>query len=281
MLRWRLSLGALLIGLLIALCWLDHCSAAPGLWLLPVALVAVVLSTGEILRLARTAQLRPVAWPVYATNLLLVLAHWAIRPAGLAPASRLAWIAVILALGVLAAFVAEIHRYQSPGGVTANLGASGLAMLYVGLLLSITVQLRMTWGVLALVSLLVVVKMGDTGAYTIGRLIGRHKMAPVLSPGKTWEGAAGAVFFACLGSWLCFHWTAGAGIPGGWLLYGLLVGITGIFGDLAESLLKRDVGCKDSSHWMPGFGGVLDMVDSVLLAAPVAWICWALGLVSA
>jgi phosphatidate cytidylyltransferase len=63
------------------------------------------------------------------------------------------------------------------------------------------------------------------------------------------------------------------------LAYGLLVGAAGIIGDLAESLLKRDVGRKDSSTWLPGFGGVLDMVDSVLIAAPVAWACWLLGLV--
>ena len=63
------------------------------------------------------------------------------------------------------------------------------------------------------------------------------------------------------------------------LLFGLLVAAAGMLGDLAESLIKRDVGCKDSSTWMPGFGGVLDILDSVLLAAPVAWICWAMGLV--
>jgi phosphatidate cytidylyltransferase len=59
-----------------------------------------------------------------------------------------------------------------------------------------------------------------------------------------------------------------------WLFYGVLLGIAGIFGDLAESLIKRDVGRKDSSTWMPGFGGVLDLLDSLLFAAPVAWLCW-------
>ena len=128
--------------------------------------------------------------------------------------------------------------------------------------------------------------MGDTGAYTVGRLIGRHKMAPSISPGKTVEGALGAFLFACLGSWLTFRWIVpflpeGAG-PGpwyGWLLFGVLVGGAGMLGDLAESLLKRDVGVKDSSTWMPGFGGVLDILDSLLLSAPVAWFCWAFGLV--
>jgi phosphatidate cytidylyltransferase len=65
----------------------------------------------------------------------------------------------------------------------------------------------------------------------------------------------------------------------GWIAFGLLVGGAGMVGDLAESLLKRDVGRKDSSTWMPGFGGVLDVLDSLLLSAPVAWACWAFGLV--
>ena len=92
----------------------------------------------------------------------------------------------------------------------------------------------------------------------------------------------------CLGSWLAFEHLFPLMFPGGasravpawgWLAYGLLVGAAGVIGDLAESLLKRDVGQKNSSDWMPGFGGVLDILDSVLLAAPVAYLCWALELV--
>ena len=149
-------------------------------------------------------------------------------------------------------------------------------------------NVRLVYGIGALLSWIIVVKMGDTGAYAVGRLIGRHKMAPSISPGKTIEGALGALVFACLGSWLTFRWIvplfAAEGSPApalwyGWLLFGVLVGGAGILGDLAESLLKRDVGVKDSSTWMPGFGGVLDILDSLLLSAPVAWFCWAFGLV--
>ena len=113
----------------------------------------------------------------------------------------------------------------------------------------------------------------------------------MLSPGKTVEGAVGALVFACLGSWATFRWpvrwlvpvtqgqSAGTSPWWGWILFGLLVGGTGLMGDLAESMLKRDVGRKDSSSWLPGFGGVLDILDSILLAAPVAWLCWALRVV--
>jgi phosphatidate cytidylyltransferase len=134
-------------------------------------------------------------------------------------------------------------------------------------------------GLIALVALLLVVKMGDSGAYTVGRLIGRHKMSPVVSPGKTIEGAIGAFAFACLASWFAFTYLPlwmGAARPHrvwGWIVFGVAVGGAGLLGDLAESLMKRDVGAKDSSAWMPGFGGVLDLLDSILFAAPVAYLC--------
>jgi len=113
-------------------------------------------------------------------------------------------------------------------------------------------------------------------------LMGRHKMTPVLSPGKTVEGAVGAIFFACLGAWLSWHFLlpymntacTASGSSWAWILYGILLGIAGILGDLAESLLKRDAGRKDSSTWLPGFGGVLDVLDSLLFAAPVGWAFW-------
>jgi phosphatidate cytidylyltransferase len=192
------------------------------------------------------------------------------------------------AAAVLLVIVGQLWCYQKPGGNTAHLAAGVFALVYVGLMLSFAVQLRIAWGVGALAAWVIVVKMGDSGAYAVGRLIGRHKMAPLISPGKTIEGAIGALVFSCLGSWAAFTWIVpftmnnpwtGAGTAWGWIVFGLLVGGAGMLGDLAESLLKRDVGVKDSSTWMPGFGGVLDIVDSLLLSAPVAWFCWASGLV--
>jgi phosphatidate cytidylyltransferase len=130
--------------------------------------------------------------------------------------------------------------------------------------------------------------MGDIGAFTVGKICGRTKLAPRLSPGKTIEGAIGGLVFACFGSWVALAVIApliaplpsGWVPPGrGWLIYGVAVGATGMVGDLAESLIKRDMGTKDSSLWLPGFGGVLDLLDSVLLAAPVAYLFWSLRLV--
>jgi phosphatidate cytidylyltransferase len=139
----------------------------------------------------------------------------------------------------------------------------------------------------ALVSLIFVAKMSDTGAYTFGRLLGRHKMAPVLSPKKTIEGGLGGILTACACSYLFFAviapWIVGpdAAAPSLWgcLVYGVVVSVAGVVGDLAESLLKRDMERKDSSRWMPGLGGVLDVLDSLLIASPAAYLCWIAGIV--
>jgi phosphatidate cytidylyltransferase len=276
MLRWRLILGVMLVLAVVALGWLDAHAALPGVWLVPLAMVAAVLGGQEAMELlARPA---PV-WPVHLGNLLLVLAAWS--PIVLRwPAGPYAVAALAAAVWLL--FVVVVGQYQAPGGNAARLAAMTLAVVYVGFMLTFAVDLRVQWGVGALASMVVVVKMGDTGAYTVGRLIGRHKMAPKLSPGKTIEGALGALVFSVLGAWASLAligWASGTSAPGGWLAYGLLVGAAGMFGDLAESFLKRDAGVKDSSRWLPGFGGVLDIIDSILLAAPVAWACWSWGLV--
>lgn len=306
MLRWRLLLGTLFIAALVGLCWLDAIGAAglpPGSYLFPLALLLGVVASGEMLWLyaARPADERPIPWLVYGGNLAIIGINAVplFCPAATAGSAvgRLGWPMAAFVGAVLIGFVGEMRRYERPGHTLARLSLALLALAYVGLLLSCTVQLRIIRpgriGLTAVASLIAVVKMGDTGAYTVGRLFGRHKMTPVLSPGKTWEGAAGAIVFAAIAGWLSLRLLPGAvGGPlvalgpvpdrlgrGEWIVYGVVVGIAGLLGDLAESLIKRDAGRKDSSPWMPGFGGLLDLLDSILFAAPVAWLCWAAGLV--
>ena len=187
-----------------------------------------------------------------------------------------------IAAGVLIAFVGEMLRFKLPGGHLINLTGAVFAIVYVGLLGSFLVMLRIAYGVPALVSMIIVAKLCDVGAYTVGRLIGRHKMAPSLSPGKTIEGAVGGIAFAILGAWLSvavlFPLATGEPSQTTWVgvvVYGLAVGLAGMLGDLAESLIKRDVMRKDSGTNVPGFGGFLDIYDSLLLAAPVAFGLWA------
>jgi phosphatidate cytidylyltransferase len=290
LLRWRILLGAGLIVALAALVALDHRLTTPGAFLLLIALAVGLAAAHEVVTLLAAAGRRPISGIIY-VGTLAVIASSAVPIFGQVeggPLARLAWPLLAFTASLLVAFVGEMRRYERPGTSIVDLALTLFAIAYVGLSLAFAVQLRLLGGpadgLVALAALIIVVKMGDTGAYTVGRLVGRHKMAPVLSPGKTWEGAAGAMVFACLGAWLAFHplpraldhtvaqrdWS--------WLVFGLAVGVAGMLGDLAESLLKRDAGRKDSSDWLPGFGGVLDLLDSILLAAPVAWFCWWLGM---
>jgi len=279
------------------LCWLDGVrafGAAQGLWLFPLALVLSVAASGEMLWMLAGRDIRPHASALYLGNFVIVASngvplYWPNYPAD-CPLDRLGWPLAAFGTAVLGAFVVEMVRYRAPGKSTIQLSATIFSFAYVGLLLSFIVQLRAIEpsqrGLVALVSLIAIVKMADTGAYTVGRLIGRHKMTPLLSPGKTWEGAAGAMAFAALGAWLVlalwvekdasFADNSNRSVIA-WLTYGVLIGVVGLLGDLAESLLKRDLGRKDSSNWMPGFGGVLDLLDSILFAAPVAYLCWVAG----
>ncbi|MBQ8286173.1 MAG: phosphatidate cytidylyltransferase [Thermoguttaceae bacterium] len=215
---------------------------------------------------------------------LATRSFWAISDGAQWKTAAFASVHTLLAIaaGVLIAFVGEMLRFKLPGGHLINLTGAVFAIVYVGLLGSFLVMLRIAYGVPALVSMIIVAKLCDVGAYTVGRLIGRHKMAPSLSPGKTIEGAVGGIAFAILGAWLSvavlFPLATGAPSQTTWVgvvIYGLAVGLAGMLGDLAESLIKRDVMRKDSGTNVPGFGGFLDIYDSLLLAAPVAFGLWA------
>ena len=292
MLRWRLLIGAGLIAALVALMAMDCRATSPGTWLLVLALVAGLGGAQEVVGLLHAGGYRPLASVIYFGSLLVIASnllplHW--RPVDESHAlARLAWPAIAFTFSMMAALVGEMRRYERPGGVIVNVGLATFGVAYIGLLLSFTVQLRVLGGpqdgIVALAALVAVVKAGDTGAYTFGRLLGRHKMTPVLSPGKTWEGAAGGLLSAVLAAYLVMTFLPRAmghtlaQTSWSWLLFGSVVGIAGILGDLAESLFKRDMGRKDSSTWMPGFGGILDVLDSILFAAPVAYLCWYLGM---
>lgn len=283
MLRWRLLLGTILIGAVVALCWLDYHATVPGIWFMPIALAISVLASKEVLWLLATRDWHPIPLIVYAGNLAIVASNFV--PVLFGDYLPNAWAFVAFTLMLLLAFVGEMRRYTQPGSSMVHVGLTVFAFAYVGVLLSVVCQLRYMIdpqaGLVVLISLIAVVKLADVGAYTVGRLFGRTKMVPILSPGKTWEGAVGAIGFAVLGAVLVLHlllpavarsqisipWWAG-------LFFGTTVGVAGMVGDLAESLFKRDMGQKDSSDWMPGFGGVLDILDSILFAAPVAYVCW-------
>lgn len=312
MLHWRILIGTTLVTLVTTLAYLDYSYSRPGLIMAPLALVGAVLAAGELVRLfesnatlpkespdlPRHQALAPSRWVVWTGALVTVLfsfvpAWWVAYPADNA-IGRCGWIALGLAVSFLAAVVVEMVRYKEPGIATVRLAQAVFAIVYAGGLMAFVVELRLLggepwgddgrWGMVAILSLIAVVKGNDTGAYIAGHLFGKHKMTPVLSPGKTWEGALGGMALAIVAAALClgpmakafncvsthshlWHWS-------GVVTYGVLVGIAGIAGDLAISLLKRDAGLKNSSTWLPGMGGILDLLDSVLFGAPIAYLLW-------
>jgi phosphatidate cytidylyltransferase len=297
MLRWRFILGAVFIAALVGLCWLDYHAAQPGVILLPLAILLAFAGAGELLAMFRKRGHSPLPWVVYCGTFVTVLLAGApvYMPAAWANSvivGRLGWLAIGLAAGFAIAVVAELRRYPAQGRATTDLAVSCFAILYIGGLMGFMVQLRLLnggpwgsdgrWGMLALISLIATVKMSDTGQYAVGRILGRHKLAPAVSPGKTWEGAVGGVLFAVATAWLIPIWGSSALTAGDAVaiaLFAVSLAAAGMVGDLAESMLKRDAGVKDSSTWMLGFGGVLDLLDSLLGAAPVAYLFWALRIV--
>lgn len=120
-------------------------------------------------------------------------------------------------------------------------------------------------------TVIALVWINDTFAYVVGRLIGRHRMTPVLSPGKTWEGFLGGVMFTVLGGWITYR-LSGTFTGPAWLFISAAVSLSGFLGDLFESKLKRSRGIKNMGNLLPGHGGVLDRFDSLLFAAPMVFI---------
>jgi phosphatidate cytidylyltransferase len=189
--------------------------------------------------------------------------------------------AAALAGVAVAAFAVEMACFREPGGAVVRVALAVWMAVYLGLLPAFLVRMRW-WGPgraeVALALTIFVPKCGDIGAYFTGRLLGRHRMTPLLSPRKTWEGFAGGLASAALtavalNALLRPALLSGAAEAAG---FGLAVGLAGVLGDLAESLVKRDGGQKDASQVVPGFGGVLDVIDSILFAAPVAYL-WLLA----
>jgi phosphatidate cytidylyltransferase len=289
MLGWRLFLGPLLIAALIGLFWLDARAGEPAPILAGLALALALRSTWELIQLLRV-RFQP-QFAVTACCVFAVVASnwlWLLLPRGLAAplsfAGRLGPVMLIYALAIIALLVNRLARYTAPGKTVETLGSELLVLTYVGVFVSLAVQLR--WidapalGYLPLTSLIVATKCGDTAAYFTGRVFGKTKLSPLISPGKTRAGARGALIGAAVGSVAWFKgvalWLFGIE-PGAWYwiaLYGVVLGLVGLIGDLAESLIKRDVGQKDSAPLLPGFGGLLDLLDSIIFTGPVAFLLW-------
>ena len=126
-------------------------------------------------------------------------------------------------------------------------------------------------GAMRVVVFIVGVVASDTGGYVAGVLAGKHPMAPTISPKKSWEGFAGSVIGSGIACWLTVTYLLD-GRPWVGVLLGVAVAVTATLGDLSESLVKRDLGIKDMGRILPGHGGLMDRLDSILMVAPVAWL---------
>lgn len=287
MLRTRLWMGALLIGLILAVLLLDQRWAPWYPCLLILVLILAVVSAMELQRIV-PSQVRPQLWLCCMSVALVAASSWAPLLHARVQGSSLrgepwVWITGGFGLVVLTGFLVEMARFREPNGAVPRLAMLTWMTAYLGLLPSFLIQLR--WlpeldgengsrrSAAALALTIFVPKCCDIGAYFTGRSLGKHRMAPVLSPKKTWEGAVGGLVSAMIVALAIHAFTPViADGVGEVALLGLALGVAGMLGDLAESMIKRDCAQKDASQLVPGFGGVLDVIDSILFAAPVAYL---------
>lgn len=282
MLKHRLFFGALMILLFVGLVlldgWLDGSitrtpaddKAIKGTVLCVLLITVAAVGVGEMSRLAANKGIR--VFPAAAVICSVAIAMtWYIRQFD----ESLWGVHLYSLLYALAASFFVVLLYQATRfgteGVLVNCAATLFTILYIGFLGGFILGIRVDFGPWAFLTFVFTVKCSDIGAYTIGRLFGKHKFAPRISPGKTWEGAAGAMAFGAIAAvglaYLCGIMGVGYAV-----LFGCLFGFLGQLGDLAESMLKRDAGLKDSSSRIPGFGGILDVIDSPLATAPAAYL---------
>lgn len=300
MLAKRFATGLTLVAVFVAVIGLDEWLAP---WF-PLWFVTVVLATGacarELVGLLGETSARPSGEVVLAGVFVLVGAHWAphvIDEVGrasvregvslpidaLSPVTVMAWPLWAFVAVVMAAFVVQSTRFKRAGTTMATIAATVLAIAYIGLLGGFMIQMR--WldgtyhGLVPLAMLVAAAKGADIGAYTLGRIAGRRKLWPELSPNKTVEGAVGGLIFgvafvSVLTAIARYGLHAGTLSWPATIVYGVVVGSAAQLGDLMESMIKRDCSRKDASDTLPGFGGVLDVLDSLLFAAPVAYGFW-------
>ena len=238
----------------------------PPVWFLLLVAGAVVVGCWEFYAIAERRGLRP---------------HKVLGAAlGVAAActffdDRLSTVDILCAAALLvplAALVRGRHGGEGLDGAVGGIASTFFAILFVGLLMGYTIGLLSDGserGRDLTVLRFWVVWLSDAGAYTVGSLWGRHKLAPHISPGKTVEGALGAMVLAVAAALVARAWFFRKLSLQDALWLGILLGLAGMAGDLAESQLKRSAAVKDSGRLFPGHGGMLDRADSLLFAAPV------------
>ncbi|MDQ2837685.1 MAG: phosphatidate cytidylyltransferase [Actinomycetota bacterium] len=226
-----------------------------------VLVAAAAIGVYEIVTAIGTVEARPPLVPLLAGTAAMEAAAWFRGPNGLVGAL------LLTSLGLIIWRLAD-----GADGYLRDVAAGGLVALYVPFLAGFAVLLvHASDGAARIVIFILVVVCSDTGGYAVGALFGKHPMAPTVSPKKSWEGLAGSLLagIACgvLIMTLCFHhqWWQGA-------LFGAALVVTATLGDLGESMIKRDLGLKDMGRLLPGHGGIMDRLDSLLPCAPIGYL---------
>jgi phosphatidate cytidylyltransferase len=233
---------------------------------LGVFLFLLIVGMLEFYRLGRIQDSRPLVVPGIVTGVLVFTGTFLVRFYGLD--SR---ILLLVPAASLVLMILPIFRSQGPSLVSAALTFMGL--LYVSIPLTTfnylaTHPYTEGFDYQVILFLFAILWLNDTGAYLTGILIGRHKMFPRISPKKSWEGFAGGLLMALLVTWITRPLFPDIPALHAWILCPVMV-VSGTLGDLVESAWKRSAGVKDSGTIMPGHGGILDRIDSLILAAPV------------
>jgi phosphatidate cytidylyltransferase len=295
-LKNRLTYGPLMLAGLFGLLWVDHAAqkwtrgveiwgnAVPdgirGLGLLALLLILLTPATTEVATLFAAEKVRPYRFIAAIGSGLLALHAFLTQfdRFKTIAASSLAFIIVFVMIfaALRRAWGKQTQEaiHHMAGTVLATMYLGGLGWFLMALRVKHSSHVEGTTMVLLMI--LLVVKSTDIGAYFGGRALGKHKLIPWLSPGKTWEGLVCGVITAGIVGAIC-----AAAIPYNlvwWkgLIFGVVIGGIGQAGDLLESLMKRDAEVKDSGNVVPGFGGVLDIIDSPLFAAPFAYLLFSL-----
>jgi phosphatidate cytidylyltransferase len=243
-------------------------------WLAPLfvvlALSAMVLGLYEFWLLAKRRGIKPDVVVGFAGAAALFTVFYFDRP------HEVPLLLLLILPGLtIAALVAAMLRGAPFENMIASVGATVLGVMYVALLGGHLVAVRMGFEQQRAAHLLgfffLVIMGSDTGAYYTGRAFGRHKLAPAISPGKTWEGAIGGMVASLLMAAVAHYWffpelPLKIALP-----LAAVMNILGVLGDLTESALKRGAGAKDAAQILPGHGGLLDRLDSLLFNAPVLY----------
>jgi len=268
MLRKRVITALWGIPLLIAAVWFDE----PLPWFTVLAAVWGLLAVLEFYRMVAVSRILPLTCFGLVWTLLFILhPHFGYELV----------VPLLLTSGVVLSLILLVFSTRKEGAFTSWAWAIA-GVLYVGWLLSCLVALRLVPGPEAFpeagrnfVFLALFATFGsDTAAFFVGRALGRHRLAPRISPAKTWEGAIAGLFGAIIIS-LLFTLPTPLQLPLGYgqaILLGILISVFGQLGDLVESLLKRNTGVKEAGNLMPGHGGLLDRMDSVIFAGVVVYL---------